>query len=97
VTSFETGKGVLPGRRVADRPGRFWSGWADAPRVLRSQKEKRPASVFVGLATLWGGIIGDDDSTTCRVPQLMSVLLTEFLSAFEIFSVFVEIDFIMVD
>jgi hypothetical protein len=32
----------------------------------------------------------------CRVPQLMSVLLTEFLSAFYIFSVFVEIDFVHV-
>ena len=27
----------------------------------------------------------------CRVPQLMSVLLTEFLSDLDIFSVFVEI------
>ena len=34
---------------------------------------------------------------TCRVPQLMSVLLTEFMSAFDIFSVFVEIDFVHVD
>ena len=33
----------------------------------------------------------------CRVPQLMSVLLTEFMSAFKIFSVFVEIDFVVVD
>jgi len=33
----------------------------------------------------------------CRVPQLMSVLLTEFLSAFDIFSVFVEIDFVVID
>jgi len=35
--------------------------------------------------------------TSCRVPQLMSVLLTEFLSAFDIFSVFVEIDFVVID
>ena len=34
---------------------------------------------------------------SCRVPQLMSVLLTEFMSAFKIFSVFVEIDFVVVD
>ena len=34
---------------------------------------------------------------TCRVPQLMSVLLTEFLSARNIFSVFVEIDFVVID
>jgi hypothetical protein len=33
----------------------------------------------------------------CRVPQLMSVLLTEFISALEIFSVFVEIDFVVMD
>ena len=35
--------------------------------------------------------------TDCRVPQLMSDLLTEFMSAFEIFSVFIEIDFVVVD
>ena len=33
----------------------------------------------------------------CRVPQLMSVLLIEFLSAFDIFSVFIKIDFVHVD
>jgi hypothetical protein len=33
----------------------------------------------------------------CRVPQLISVLLTEFLSAFDIFSVYVEINFLVVD
>jgi hypothetical protein len=38
-----------------------------------------------------------DVTNICRVPQLMSVLLTEFLSAFWIFSVFVEIDFVVVD
>jgi hypothetical protein len=39
----------------------------------------------------------DDLITICRVPQLMSVLLTEFMSAFNIFSVFVEIDFVHVN
>jgi len=34
---------------------------------------------------------------TCGVPQLMSVLLTEFLSALDIFSVFIEIDFVHID
>jgi hypothetical protein len=33
----------------------------------------------------------------CRVPQLMSVLLTEFMSAFDKFTVSVEIDFVVVD
>ena len=33
----------------------------------------------------------------CRVPQLMSVLSTEFMSAFDMFSVFVEIDFVVID
>jgi len=33
----------------------------------------------------------------CRVPQLMSVLLTEFMSAFDKFMVFVEIDFVVID
>ena len=37
------------------------------------------------------------ESINCRVPQLMSVLLTEFLSAFDKFTVFVEIDFVIVD
>ena len=34
---------------------------------------------------------------SCRVPQLMSVLLTEFMSAFDKFSVFIEIDFVVID
>ena len=33
----------------------------------------------------------------CRVLQLMSVLLTKFMSAFDKFTVFVEIDFVVVD
>jgi hypothetical protein len=37
------------------------------------------------------------EAVKCRVPQLMSVLLTEFMSALDIFSVFVEIDFVMID
>ena len=35
--------------------------------------------------------------SNCRVPQLMSVLLTEFMSALDMFSVFVEIDFVVID
>ena len=31
------------------------------------------------------------------MPQLMSVLLTEFMSAFDKFMVFVEIDFVVID
>ena len=34
---------------------------------------------------------------TSSVPQLMSVLLTEFMSAFDMFSVFVEFDFDVID
>ena len=38
-----------------------------------------------------------DEIPTCRVPQLMSVLLTDFLSAVAKFTVFVEIDFVVID
>jgi hypothetical protein len=33
----------------------------------------------------------------CRVPQLMSDLLTEFMSAFDKFTVLVEINFVVID
>jgi hypothetical protein len=46
---------------------------------------------------LWADKIILTPFINCRVPQLMSVLLTEFMSAFDIFSVFVEIDFVHVD
>jgi len=37
------------------------------------------------------------ESINCRVPQLMSVLLTEFLSALDMFSVFVKIDIVVIE
>jgi hypothetical protein len=70
-------------------------------RLIHPECESHPFSQFIGR----GEIVDISDFgqqcyctyRTCRVPQLMSVLLTEFMSVFDIFSVFVEIDFVHVD
>jgi CheY-like chemotaxis protein len=49
------------------------------------QKGGEPKSQFAELAH------------KCRVPQLMSDLLTEFMSAFDKFTVLVEINFVVID
>src|SRR5208337_5287718 len=57
---------------------------------------KKATIIFEKVTSPGGTITIEDDGIgiteesfiNCRVPQLMSVLLTEFLSAFDIFSVF---------
>jgi len=66
--------------------------WKNKRRSVRDQGSKR------GRGTKKQPVFGIlCRNGTCRVPQLISVLLTEFMSTFEIFSVFVEIDFVVVD
>ena len=76
----------------------LWEGELEYPVSFASYRGKRIDPIREG--TDWRireRIRLLNNALNCSVPQLMSVLLKEFLTAFDIFSVFVEIDFVHID